>query len=683
MFKDSWLYLPLRKVRYASLLAFCMWFRPSDNSHYINSAQLNKSRDAKIALQVQQSQAAMQAPVQQQQQQMHQPSPVGSTTSPASVTSGSGKTPKMAVALYDYTAQGEGEISIREGENLLVIDDSDPEWWNVRSMKKSGGEGFVPMTYVQLKKKLGDSSAPTSSAQAAAVVDPDALRRQQEEEDQRRIEEEEAEKRLAQWRVLEEQRLEWEQRQREDEELRIAEQELRRKEQEEAEERARHSQQESPPPLAPNRPSLSQGTGASSPFRGLPSPTPRPSFTQDSAPPPTAPRPSFTQDSGPPQTAPRPSFTQDAAPPPTAPRPSFTQDASSPATAPRPSFTQNSTPPATAPRPSFTQEAVPLPTAPRPSFTQDAAPPPTAPRPSFTQDTAPPPIASRPVGQFSSDSSNYPVRKSSLENGNIPAPVIPSRPTAPAAPPMPSRPLPVSAPPIPTRSRAGSADVLSSKPAAALPNMSNIRTWTDRSGTFKVEAEYLHIADNKVHLHKVNGVKIAVPLDKLDMADIGVLAKMPGNEYLASRLASAPVPAPARPRQPSTKVDNSIIEQAAAIRLADTNPADFIYNGFNWNEWLLKAGVTPGDAANYAKQFVSEKMDSSCLSSLQRELLRAMGVSEGDVIRMRNAALDSAQPAPGLAAKAAVQEREAQARNLAMINQVHLRDFIYSIIFKA
>jgi hypothetical protein len=58
--------------------------------------------------------------------------------------------PKIVVALYDYNAADNQELSIVENENLLVMDDSDPDWWMVRSMKKGGKEGFVPKTYVQV-----------------------------------------------------------------------------------------------------------------------------------------------------------------------------------------------------------------------------------------------------------------------------------------------------------------------------------------------------------------------------------------------------------------------------------------------------------------------------------------------------------------------------------------------------
>ena len=213
--------------------------------------------------------------------------------------------------------------------------------------------------------------------------------------------------------------------------------------------------------------------------------------------------------------------------------------------------------------------------------------------------------------------------------------------------------------------------------------MTNVRVWTDRSGTFKVEAEYINVADNKVHLHKVNGVKIAVPLDKLDPKDLEYVARMPGNEALLSRVA-APVPVPPRPRNPS-KVDEAVLAAAASIRPSEPLATTFIYNGFNWKEWLINTGVSPGDAIAYGQKFAAEKMDGSCLSSLQRELLRALGVSEGDIIRIRKAALEGAMPevSSQVLAAAAAKEKEAQERNLAMINRVSIFMMYTTHIFQA
>lgn len=57
------------------------------------------------------------------------------------------------------------------------------------------------------------------------------------------------------------------------------------------------------------------------------------------------------------------------------------------------------------------------------------------------------------------------------------------------------------------------------------PDQSKVRTWTDHSGSFKVDAQFLGVADGKIHLHKVNGVKIAVPMTKMSQADLDYVEK--------------------------------------------------------------------------------------------------------------------------------------------------------------
>jgi hypothetical protein len=67
-------------------------------------------------------------------------------------------------------------------------------------------------------------------------------------------------------------------------------------------------------------------------------------------------------------------------------------------------------------------------------------------------------------------------------------------------------------------------------PAAALPTSrptgAPLRTWTDTTGKFRVEAELIGVADGKVQLKKQDGAVIGVPLDKLSKEDQEFLAGM-------------------------------------------------------------------------------------------------------------------------------------------------------------
>lgn len=52
-------------------------------------------------------------------------------------------------ALYDFAADGEDELSVREGEKLRVLDRTNEEWWKCRNVY--GAEGVVPSSYVEVR----------------------------------------------------------------------------------------------------------------------------------------------------------------------------------------------------------------------------------------------------------------------------------------------------------------------------------------------------------------------------------------------------------------------------------------------------------------------------------------------------------------------------------------------------
>jgi len=54
----------------------------------------------------------------------------------------------FASALYDFTADGEDELSVTEGERLTVLEKDGDEWWKCRNSK--GAEGVVPASYLEV-----------------------------------------------------------------------------------------------------------------------------------------------------------------------------------------------------------------------------------------------------------------------------------------------------------------------------------------------------------------------------------------------------------------------------------------------------------------------------------------------------------------------------------------------------
>lgn len=68
------------------------------------------------------------------------------------------------------------------------------------------------------------------------------------------------------------------------------------------------------------------------------------------------------------------------------------------------------------------------------------------------------------------------------------------------------------------------------------PMPGKCRVWTDRTGTFKVEAEFLGFVDGKIHLHKLNGVKIAVPVERMSDRDLDYMEGRTGQSLSGEKV---------------------------------------------------------------------------------------------------------------------------------------------------
>lgn len=64
--------------------------------------------------------------------------------------SGSRGGQKKGQVLYDFMAQGNDEVTVAIGDEVIVIDDSkSDEWWMIRRLK-NGNEGVVPSSYIEI-----------------------------------------------------------------------------------------------------------------------------------------------------------------------------------------------------------------------------------------------------------------------------------------------------------------------------------------------------------------------------------------------------------------------------------------------------------------------------------------------------------------------------------------------------
>lgn len=151
--------------------------------------------------------------------------------------------------------------------------------------------------------------------------------------------------------------------------------------------------------------------------------------------------------------------------------------------------------------------------------------------------------------------------------------------------------------------------------------MSKVRTWTDRSGSFKVEAQFIGLRDGKIHLHKTNGVKIAVPVDRMATVDINYVEKVTGRSLDDDKPLSE-----ITKRNSRQKARQSQMGQAGASVEPRVE--------YDWFEFFLTCGVNPHQCERYAQAFSRDQMDESNQEDITKELLRTLGLREGDILKV-------------------------------------------------
>ena len=165
----------------------------------------------------------------------------------------------------------------------------------------------------------------------------------------------------------------------------------------------------------------------------------------------------------------------------------------------------------------------------------------------------------------------------------------------------------------------------------APPDPSQTREWRDRTGQFRVEAAFLGYKNGVLRLHKVNGVVIEVPSEKMSVDDIRYVEKTMGRGGSISRKADDDdddEPLGKRQKPP----------QSAASPQKKAPPID-------WFDFFLNAGCDVDDCTRYASSFERDKIDESILLDISEGTLRTLGLREGDIIRV-NKAIDARRPKP-------------------------------------
>lgn len=190
------------------------------------------------------------------------------------------------------------------------------------------------------------------------------------------------------------------------------------------------------------------------------------------------------------------------------------------------------------------------------------------------------------------------------------------------------------------RMRDGSKSSSANDKDTGKPNPHRVRTWIDRSGAFKVEAEFLGVQQGKIHLHKINGVKIAVAANKLSVEDLEYVERLTGTSLekykpeISKPAASSASNdnngnANTTPSLPSRESSSAVARQRASSVPLRADLIDY------WFNFFVEANVDVNVCDRYARNFAQEQVDNTVLDGVTPALMRTLGVREGDILKIK------------------------------------------------
>lgn len=167
------------------------------------------------------------------------------------------------------------------------------------------------------------------------------------------------------------------------------------------------------------------------------------------------------------------------------------------------------------------------------------------------------------------------------------------------------------------------------------PDTSQIRTWTDRTGSFKVEAQFIGCKDGKIHLHKINGVKIAVPVLKMSMNDLQYVEDKTGISLDEDKPLSEILKEQRKKNsQIGIVVDRTANPSKIGTSVTSTSFWSTRKSDYDWFDFFLSCGVEVNNCQRYAMNFQKDEMDESSLESISSDVMRTLGMKEGDILRV-------------------------------------------------
>jgi hypothetical protein len=166
------------------------------------------------------------------------------------------------------------------------------------------------------------------------------------------------------------------------------------------------------------------------------------------------------------------------------------------------------------------------------------------------------------------------------------------------------------------------------------PDFSKIRTWTDRSGSFRVEAQFIDYHNGKLRLHKLNGVKIDVPVEKMCAEDVRWVEDNTRSPQTQEEIT------PSMPSRPPQQPPQPVQQQAQQ----PAKPPQKKYNErWDWFDWFMVIGIPMQASLQYASAFKADKLDDSDIHSLTHKQMKTLGIKEEHVQRIERY-IETGQP---------------------------------------
>jgi actin cytoskeleton-regulatory complex protein SLA1 len=164
-----------------------------------------------------------------------------------------------------------------------------------------------------------------------------------------------------------------------------------------------------------------------------------------------------------------------------------------------------------------------------------------------------------------------------------------------------------------------------------------------------VEAAFLGFSGGKLRLHKVNGVVIEVPSEKMSTEDMRYIEKV-----TYKRASGTPN---------MSDDDIPLAQQRKQLNISrSTTPKKGPM--IDWFEFFLSAGCDVDDCTRYASSFERDKIDEAILPDITDATMRSLGLREGDIIRVTKAIEQRHPKKPDASAQEQLLGDEAMARQL-------------------